>query len=63
MRHQWHRLLFVLVLCTLASASGLMAQSLQVTRADGTSATLTAAQIATLPHVSVDVKDHDTPAQ
>jgi hypothetical protein len=39
------------------------AQSLQVTRADGTSTTLTAAQISALPHVTVSTKDHDTPAQ
>ena len=32
-------------------------------RADGTSTTLTAAQITALPHVTISVKDHDTPAQ
>jgi hypothetical protein len=38
-------------------------QSLQVTRADGTSTALTAAQITAVPHVSVNVKDHEAPAQ
>jgi hypothetical protein len=47
----------------IALASVLSAQSLQVIRADGTSATLTAAQIAAAPHVTVSVKDHDTPAE
>jgi hypothetical protein len=39
------------------------AQSLQVTRADGTSTALTAAQISALSHVTVSARDHDTPAQ
>jgi len=47
----------------LTIAPGLWAQSLQVVRADGTTAALTAAQIAALPHTTVDVKDHDAPAQ
>jgi hypothetical protein len=50
-------------LCLLALVATLPAQTLQVVRADGTSATLTAAQIAALPHVTVNVRDHDTPAQ
>lgn len=54
---------FRVVLFTLALTSALYAQSLQVMRADGTSATLTAVQITSLPHVTVNVKDHDTPAQ
>ena len=40
-----------------------LAQSLQVVRADGGATTLTAEQIAALPHVSIKVSDHDTPAQ
>jgi hypothetical protein len=47
----------------LAVAPVLCAQSLQVTRADGTSVGLTAAQITALPHVTVSTKDHGTPAQ
>jgi hypothetical protein len=35
----------------------------QVVDAAGHSTTVTAAQIASAPHVTVDVKDHDTPAQ
>jgi hypothetical protein len=50
------------VIATLA-VPALWAQSLQVTRADGTSQTITAAQITALPHVSVSAKDHDTAAQ
>jgi hypothetical protein len=47
----------------MALPLGAAAQTLQITRADGTSATLTGAQIVALSHVSVSVKDHDTPAQ
>ena len=47
--------------CLLSSVSAL-AQSLQVTRADGTATTVTAAQIAALPQLSVNANDHDTPA-
>jgi len=47
----------------LALTPVLRAQSLQVTRADGTSTTLSAAQIAALPHVTISTKDHDTVAQ
>jgi hypothetical protein len=49
-----------LFLCFVASSA---AQTLQITCTDGHSTTLTAAQIAALPHVTVSVKDHDTPAQ
>jgi hypothetical protein len=51
------------VVCLVVASSPLLAQSVQITRADGSSAAITAAQIAALPHVSVSVKDHDTPAQ
>lgn len=52
-----------IVALVLAVAPALYAQSLEVTRADATSTTLTAAQIAALPHVTINTKDHDTPAQ
>jgi hypothetical protein len=55
------------ILCALsvvaAVAVGLHAQTLQVINADGHSTTVTAAQIASLPHVTVEVSDHDTPAK
>jgi hypothetical protein len=41
---------------------GLSAQSLQVVDAEGHSTTLTAAQLAKAPRVTVNVRDHDTPA-
>jgi hypothetical protein len=44
-------------------AAGSAAQTLQIINADGQSTTLTAAQVANLPHVTVNVKDHDVPAQ
>lgn len=47
----------------LAVASVLCGQSLQVTHADGTLTMRTAAQISALKHVTVNTKDHDTPAQ
>jgi len=50
-------------LAAFALAPTLSAQTLQVVRADCTSTTLTAAQIANAPHVTVNAKDHDTPAQ
>jgi hypothetical protein len=63
MRLRGFRLCLAAAVFALAMAPVLCAQTLQVTRADGTSTTLTVAQIATLPHVSVNVKDHETPAQ
>ncbi len=51
------------VLLALGLVPGALAQSLQVFHADGTSMTLTMAQITAAPHVTVNVKDHDTPAQ
>jgi len=36
---------------------------LQIINAEGHSITLTAAQIAASPHVTVNVQDHDVPAQ
>jgi hypothetical protein len=43
--------------------AGSAAQTLQIITADGQSTTLTAVQIAALPHVTVNAKDHDVPAQ
>jgi hypothetical protein len=39
------------------------AQTLQVINAEGHATTLTATQVANLPHVTVDTRDHDTPAR
>ncbi len=44
--------------CSLLFVSGLSAQTLQVVNADGHSTTLTAAQIANAPHVTVDAREH-----
>lgn len=55
--------LAVALLGCLLAVPALRAQSIQVTRADGTVTSLTAAQIAAMPHVSVNVKDHEVPAQ
>jgi len=41
----------------------LHAQTLQVVNAEGHATTLTAEQIAKLPHVTVSTRDHDTAAQ
>ena len=49
--------------CFLHFAVSLAAQTLQIVTADGVSRTLTAAQIAGPPHVTVSVKDHDVAAQ
>jgi hypothetical protein len=63
MRLQGFRLCLAAAMFALVMVPVLSAQAVQVTRADGTVTTLTAAQIAALPHVSVSVKDHETPAQ
>jgi hypothetical protein len=39
------------------------AQTLQIIDADGHATAVTAAQIANLPHHTIDVRDHDKPAQ
>ena len=49
--------------CFLCFVAGSTAQTLQIITADGQSTTVTAAQIASSPHVTVSVKDHDIPAQ
>lgn len=41
---------------------GLRAQSIQLVDVEGHSTTLTAAQLAKTPRVTVNVRDHDTPA-
>jgi hypothetical protein len=56
-------LLICAVCCTLCFVAGSAAQTLQIVNTDGRSTTLTAAQIASLPHVTVNAKDHDVPAQ
>ena len=63
MRFPGRTLYLPVVVLVLAVAPALDAQSLEITRADGTSTSLTAAQIAALPHVTINTKDHDTPAQ
>ena len=44
-------------------APALLSQSLQIISAEGKTTSLTAAQIAAAPHVTVNVHDHDTPAE
>lgn len=56
------RLICIFCFFTLVAA-GLCAQTLQVVNAEGHSTAFTAAQISSLPHVTVNVSDHDTPAQ
>ena len=41
----------------------LQAQTLQIVTTEGKTTTLTAAQIAAAPHVTVNARDHDTPAE
>ena len=54
---------FLCSLCgVLFFCLGLSAQSLQVVDAEGHSTTLTAAQLAKASRVTVNVRDHDTPA-
>ncbi len=62
MTQRRHVLSLGLACWLLFAVSGLTAQTLQVIRVDGQSTTLTALQIANLPHVTVDVKDHDVAA-
>ena len=58
------RYLVVSVACFfLFFVSGLAAQTLQIINTDGHVTTVSAAQVANLPHVAVSVKDHDVPAQ
>jgi hypothetical protein len=49
--------------CFLLLGLGLNAQTLQVIDADGHATSVTSAQLANLPRVAVEVKDHETPAK
>jgi hypothetical protein len=49
--------------CFFFFVGGLSAQTLQIIDADGHSTTISAAQIANLPHVTVEARDHDVPAR
>ena len=60
---QRRSLLLSVACCFLFFNSGLAAQTLKIISTDGQSTTLTAAQIANLPRATVNVKDHDVPAQ
>lgn len=52
------------VVCGLLLLSaGALAQTLQITDADGHATSITMSQIVSLPHVTVDTRDHDKPAQ
>jgi hypothetical protein len=51
------------LLLLLFLISGALAQTIQVTDADGHSTSVTTAQIFRLPHVTVAVQDHDRPTQ
>ena len=56
-------LLVCLGCCSLLVVQGLLAQTVQVIDTEGHSTTITATQIANSPHVTVNVHDHDAPAQ
>ena len=51
------------VCCFLLFVAGLSAQTLQIINAEGHSTSVSAAQIATAPHVTVEVRDRDVPAR
>src|SRR6266849_3501948 len=54
----------VVIVCSLLFVTGrLSAQTLQVIDAEGKSTTLTAAQISSLPRVTVNTVEHDAPAK
>jgi hypothetical protein len=52
-----------LVFCFFFCVPPLSAQTLQITDAQGHTVSITPEQFAKLPHVTVNTKDHDTPAQ
>ncbi len=57
------RCVFVALICSLlVLVPALLAQTLQVINTDGHTTTLTAAQIAALPHLTVTGSDHGTAA-
>jgi hypothetical protein len=62
MRRQRYRL-FCVACHFLFFVPGMWAQTVQVIDAAGHSITITAAQIAAAPHVTVNVRDHDAVAQ
>jgi hypothetical protein len=49
--------------CFFFFVAGLSAQTLQIINADGHSTSVSAAQIANLPHVTVEARDHDVAAR
>ncbi len=51
-----------LAFCCILVVPAMSAQTLQIINAEGRSTTITAAQIAGAPHVTVEVHDHDAPA-
>ena len=53
----------VVVGCLLLCGLAVRAQNLQVIDSEGHATSVTAAQIAKLPRVTVEVKDHDSPAK
>ena len=55
--------LYCVVCCFLFFVSHTSAQTLQVIDAQGHASSLTATQIANLPHITVDTRDHDSPAR
>jgi hypothetical protein len=57
------RYLICMVACFQLVALGLSAQTLQIVNAEGHASSLTAAQIANLPHLTVEARDHDVPAR
>jgi hypothetical protein len=61
--HRRKYLFAALTCCFLLLASGLWAQTLQVFDPEGHATTLTASQIAGSPHVTLDVRDRETPAR
>jgi hypothetical protein len=54
---------FCVVCCFLFFVCESPAQTLQIITAEGHATTVTATQIANLPHVTVDTRDHDSPAR
>src|SRR5882762_5046843 len=59
-----HRFSLVGAVCScILFVAGLSAQTLQVIDADGKSTTLTAAQISSLPRLTVSTVEHGTPVQ
>lgn len=57
------RLLRLLLFASVLFVTEALAQTLQIINAEGQSTNVTAAQIESLPHVTVDTRDHDRPAR